>query len=322
MFAFGHSFKKYVVGALTISMLSLSVVPLDAQAKRLGGSKSFGRQSSQPVSPSSPSNMQRAPAQQQAAPATPPSQPAAQPSRNRWMGPLAGLAAGLGIAALMSHFGMGEAFAGMMSNVLLIGLAVFVVMWLVRRFRGTSAQQAPQPAYQGAGYASQPPVQVPVQSNDSFKTLQSEPSAMSQWGSGAAPALAAASAPVMQVPAGFDVNGFLGSAKQVFIRMQNAFDASDINALREFTADDVLAELKAQIAERGASLNKTDVVTLQADLIGFETDVDEYIASVHFSGMIREDVGAAAEPFEEIWNLSRPVNGQGGWLLAGIQHLN
>jgi predicted lipid-binding transport protein (Tim44 family) len=125
----------------------------------------------------------------------------------------------------------------------------------------------------------------------------------------------------LQLPAGFDPKGFLNVAKQVFIKVQAAFDASDVNALREFASDDVLAELQRQIQERGAQPNKTNVVTINAELLGFETDGDEHLASVHFSGTICEHEGAAAEPFEDVWNLSRPVNGRGGWVLAGMQSL-
>jgi predicted lipid-binding transport protein (Tim44 family) len=80
----------------------------------------------------------------------------------------------------------------------------------------------------------------------------------------------------------------------------------------------MFAELKMQLTERGASPNHTDVVTLDAELLGIETNESDYLASVRFTGMIRESEGAAAEPFSEIWNLTKPTSG-GGWLLAGLQ---
>jgi predicted lipid-binding transport protein (Tim44 family) len=34
---------------------------------------------------------------------------------------------------------------------------------------------------------------------------------------------------------------------------------------------------------------------------------------------MREGTGATPAPFDEVWNLSKPVDGKTGWLLAGIQ---
>jgi predicted lipid-binding transport protein (Tim44 family) len=56
--------------------------------------------------------------------------------------------------------------------------------------------------------------------------------------------------------------------------------------------------------------------------MGIETVGNDYLASVKFNGMIKSAPNAAAEPFAEIWNLSKPVNGSAGWLLAGIQQLS
>jgi predicted lipid-binding transport protein (Tim44 family) len=101
--------------------------------------------------------------------------------------------------------------------------------------------------------------------------------------------------------------------------MQAAWDKGDAHDIREFTTPEMFAELKMQLSERGSTSNHTDVVTLEADLLGIETVADEYIASVRFHGTVREEENAAAEAFNETWVLSKPVSGQGGWLLAGLQ---
>lgn len=121
------------------------------------------------------------------------------------------------------------------------------------------------------------------------------------------------------VPTDFDTQGFLRHAKTYFIRLQAAWDKADQQDIRSFTTPEMFAEIKMQIQERGATGNHTDVVTLDAELLGIETVADEYLASVRFTGMIRESEHATAEPFTEIWNLSKPVTGDTGWLLAGIQ---
>ena len=121
------------------------------------------------------------------------------------------------------------------------------------------------------------------------------------------------------VPEGFDTQGFLRHSKTNFIRMQAAWDKADLNDIREFTTPEMFAEVKMQLVERGSSPNNTDVVSLDAEFLGIETTADEYIASVRFSGMIRESQNAPAEAFNEIWVLAKPVSGSGGWLLAGLQ---
>ncbi len=83
----------------------------------------------------------------------------------------------------------------------------------------------------------------------------------------------------------------------------------------------MFGELRLQLQERGASANHTDVVSLDAELLGVETTAKDYLASVKFSGMIKESEQAPAEAFAEVWNMTKPVNGQGGWVLAGIQPL-
>ncbi|MDO8654162.1 MAG: Tim44-like domain-containing protein, partial [Undibacterium sp.] len=104
-------------------------------------------------------------------------------------------------------------------------------------------------------------------------------------------------------------------------RLQAAFDKADINDIREFTTAEMYAEIKMQIQERGTSANVTDVVSVDAQLLGLETLDSDYLASVKFTGVIKEDPTLPAEGFSEVWNLSKPVNGQGGWALAGIQQV-
>ena len=90
-------------------------------------------------------------------------------------------------------------------------------------------------------------------------------------------------------------------------------------------APGVLTEIKAQLAEReshgGNTPNHTEVVMLEARLLGIEENATEYLASVEFSGMIREDASVGANAFREVWNMSKPLNGGSGWLVAGIQAL-
>ena len=126
------------------------------------------------------------------------------------------------------------------------------------------------------------------------------------------------------IPAGFDTDGFLAAAKRNFVTLQDAWDRADISSLRSMMTDEMIGEIRQQLAEReshtGGQANKTEVVMLDAKLLGIEELPDAYLASVEFSGMIREDVSAGPSPFREVWNITKPTNG-GGWLAAGVQAL-
>ncbi|MCD6682115.1 MAG: 39S ribosomal protein L45 [Burkholderiaceae bacterium] len=306
--------NRIVVRLLSVFIVlfaALSLTMPEADARRLGGGKSFGRQSTAPI--------QRDARPPQAAPQQAPQRPGAAPGQtgNRWLAPLAGIAAGLGLAALASHLGLGEAMGTVLLMLLLVVGAVFVFRLLAAR-RGSSG---PQPAYQGGYSASQLGREAAVRYSADDAVAQ----AGVQTTSGTRAAGASAAAGVAQaarIPAGFDVEGFERNAKVQFVRLQAVFDAGDAKDLREFTTPEMYAELVLQIDERRGAENRTDVVTLDATLLGIESTPQEHVASVRFSGMIREEAGGEAKPFDEVWNLAKPANGPGGWLLAGIQQLD
>ena len=127
------------------------------------------------------------------------------------------------------------------------------------------------------------------------------------------------------VPADFDTEGFLSAAKRNFVTLQAAWDRSDISTLRSMMTDGMLDEIRTQLTEReahrGAQPNHTDVVMIEAQLLGIEDLGDGYMASVEFSGMIREEPSAGPSPFREVWNMTKPKAGGSGWLVAGVQAL-
>lgn len=272
-----------------------------AEAKRMGGGSSIGKQSS------SASRQAQAPMQQQAAPNRPAS-PATAPNTpakpSPWKGILGGALLGLGLGALLSHFGLGGAAASMIATMLMIALLVMAAMFIYRMVRRKSANE-PRPAY-AAPHPSQRSHFEPEQPRAYQGSNFSGAGESNGYG----------------VPADFDANGFVRQAKTQFIRLQAAWDKADVNDIREFTTPEMFAELKMQLQERGAAANHTDVVSLDADMLGVETVGNEYLASVKFYGFIKEDENAAPTQFNEIWNLSKPVTGNRGWLLAGIQQLS
>ena len=124
------------------------------------------------------------------------------------------------------------------------------------------------------------------------------------------------------IPADFDADAFLRVAKLNFVRMQAANDAKNIDDIREFTSPEMFAEIRMQMTERGDAVQQTDVVRLDAELLEVVTEGDRHIASVRFGGLIREEADGPALPFDEIWHLSKPVVGDKGWVVAGIQQTN
>lgn len=318
------SWARRIGMLVTAGMIAVaSVASFEAEAARIGGGRSFGRQSAIPMQrsttpPPARPNPQPGQAQRAQPNGAPGTAPAAAPARSRWLGPITGLAAGLGIAALLSHFGLGEAFAGAMANVIVVVLLAALAIWVIRKVM--NRRRPVEPSYMTGGggglpssglrpgSAQQPRYTAPPTGS----YLEPEAQPLTTPHVGAAPS----------VPANFDTETFLRNAKVYFVRLQAAWDAGDIDDIRQFTTPEMFAEIRVDLAGRGAQPNQTDVVQLNADLLGVEEHDNEYLASVRFDGLIRETAGSAAEPFVEIWNLSRSRLTGDGWLLAGIQQVN
>ncbi|WP_050461782.1 Tim44 domain-containing protein [Herbaspirillum autotrophicum] len=305
---------KKVFVALIVAVMTLSAGITSVEAKRLGGGGSFGKQSSGASRQAqSPMQQNQAAAAKPAAPAAAPGAAAAKPA-SAWKGMLGGALLGLGLGAMLSHFGLGGAMASMISTILMVALLGFAAMFIYRMFRRKSADNAARPAYAGAQDATQTP-----QIGSFLEQQPQTPAALQGSGFGGGAAFAE---PAYGIPADFDAAGFLRNAKTYFIRLQAAWDKGDVNDIREFTSPEMFAELKLQIQERGAAANHTDVVSLDGEVLGVETVGNDHLASVKFFGFIKEDQTSSPVQFNEIWNLSKPVSGQGGWVLAGIQQLS
>jgi predicted lipid-binding transport protein (Tim44 family) len=307
--------------AVVAVFIGLTLAVQDADARRFGGGRSFGRQSPNATRQAQPPS-QDAARQQQMQPTQPPPSQGVQPPRNRWLGPLAGLAAGLGIAALLSHFGLIGPVAEMLGSVLLIGLLILAAVVIWRMLRGARAgpmQRQMDPVYQAPGGA------VPaLGTNRLYDDAGSgaRPGSVASLSDAQLAQTASSTAAPPGVPADFDVEGFLRNAKVYFLRLQAAWDARDFADIREFTTPEVFAEIRVQIDERKGETDRTEVADLDAQLLGIEDAPDGYLASVRFTGKIRESADGAMGPLEEAWNLWKPKDNRTGWLLAGIQQVH
>ncbi|CAN7260765.1 Tim44 domain-containing protein [Acidovorax sp. Leaf78] len=335
----------------------LAFAHADADARRMGGGKSVGKQSGNvtqresatpPATPGAPA--QNATNAAAAKPAAAGAAPAAAAAKKPWGAMLGGLAAGLGLAWLAHSLGMGAGFANILM-IALLAVAAFAIFKMVMRARngggasngGAAAGGAPfafQGAGAGAGASTPAAAQVPPQyspnnvGNDASARPWERSSmafdasrAAQQGGAGTGVVIGSGLSGSQNwgVPADFDTDGFLSAAKRNFVTLQAAWDRSDINTLRSMMTDSMLDEIRTQLTEReahrGVQPNHTDVVMIEAQLLGIEDLGEAYMASVEFSGMIREEPSAGPSPFREVWNMTKPKAGSSGWLVAGVQAL-
>ena len=284
---------KRIALVLFAAVIGFGMMSQEAEARRFGGGRTSGisrdsslmRRDALPATPAAPS--------QAAAPAPAPA-PAgvAKPGMSRWLGPLAGLAAGIGLASLFSHLGMGEGMGDMLMMIALAMAALFLVRWFMSRRQAGAGMQ-----YAGA-------------SNE-------EPSRFEAARQIPASAPLAIGAPT--APADFDVEGFLRQAKLNFVRLQAANDRGDMEDIRQFTSPEMFAEVQLDYQDRGRNTQQTDVIELKADLLDVTAEATRHIASVRFHGLLREQADATPETFSEVWHLSKPNDGGHNWIVAGIQ---
>lgn len=301
---------KKLLSLLTVVLtLGLTTVAVDAEAKRLGGGKSIGMQrQAAPPAKAPDASPNAAPAAGAAGAGA-----AAASTRSKWMGPIAGLAAGLGLAALASHLGFGEGLA----NMLMIGLLLMVAFAAFRFFMAKrAASQGGNTAYAGAAAGAG------NAGNNTFRMSSAPANNGSSGGSGFSQGGSMIGANLQQsvarIPADFDALAFVRNAKVNYMRLQAANDAGNIDDIRQFTSPEMFAEIQMDINERNGTTQVTRVLELNADVREVAEEDNCYIVSVHFSGRVQED-GADPENINETWHMSKARQGSGGWVLAGIQ---
>lgn len=275
-------------------MAAMTLFMADVEAKRFGGGKSFGKQyrsfSRQKANPqqTTPGGTQQGSALANQGRAS---------GASRWLGPLAGLAAG----GLLASLFFGDAFEGLqIMDILLFAGLIFGGLML---FKAMRSRATPRPA--GAGpYGGAVPHAAPG-------------AGMPEAGMAPAPAVAGDDG---EAPDWFDAAAFTDGAKTHFIRLQAAWDQGDFRDIRDYTTPEMFAQLQREWEHLGRESHYTEVMTLNAELLGTRREGDHLVASVHFTGMIREQQGGEATEVSEIWNVVHDWDSAAGdWLIAGIQ---
>lgn len=324
-------FSTFLTVLLTSLALALSTANV-AHAKKFGGGKSFGikknssmfeRKATQPKAPTS-KPAQAAPnntAPAAGAGAATAGKTAAASGASKWMGPLAGLAAGGLLAAML--FGDGfEGFA-MMDFLLFLGLAVLGFFLLKRMMAGRAQQQPnygaqmPQPTQQRemtpehVQMKERQTVSEPVQAGQSM--------AVPTIGSGLSDSVEPVAADDM--PAWFEADAFVEGSKTNFVNLQAAWDSGDMSEIRPFLSAELAAAIEIELANRGDEQNVTIVEEVNAEMAHAGRDGDQFVVSIQFSGWIKEGENADSESFQEVWHIARDWNGEGAWQVAGIQQI-
>lgn len=288
-----------ILFTFVLALFAATLVTLpDAEAKRFGGGLSLGKQFK--------STPRTAPRQtQQAAPNASKAAGAAgrTSGASRWLGPLAGLAAG----GLLASLFFGDGFEGIQfMDILLIGGLIIGGLMLFKAMR----RRSPVAAGAGAGAYGGP---VPEQTGR-------DPGQGLMLPNLGAPAGAATAEGEDEAPSWFDGAGFLEGTKTHFIRLQAAWDKADFRDIREYTTPQLYAELQRERQRLGEGAQYTEVVTLDAEIVGVRRDGDQAVASVVFSGLIREEENATADSFREIWHVQHDWDkSEGDWFIAGVQ---
>lgn len=307
--------KQLLSKLAVVFIFGLSTLALHAEAaKRMGSGKSIGTQRQ--------ANQDRAPATTSPTAASP-STAAAAPSKS-WMGPVAGIAAGLGLAALASHLGFGEELA----SIVMMGLMLVFVVLVLGFFMRKRAFSKPykdamntEMQYSNASAGNTRNESVREKNTLAYKAyMRSQEKNTTNSGIGSSIGLA----PVrgMSIPSGFDTVSFENNAKANFLSLQTANDSGNLEYIRQLTTPELFSQIQEDFAGRDAEAQRNDVQNLNAEVIDVVEDTDRYLVSVRFSGAIRECSGEPSESFDEIWHLVKPVQGNSGWLLSGIQQMS
>lgn len=285
--------KFFTLTVLAIFGLSMLGLADDADARRLGGGSNIGQQRSM----------------QNTAPTSSLSQQKAMPQSNQKGSArtgLMGMLGGLALGGLLGALFFGGAFEGIkFLDIVIIGAIVAALFFFLRR---RAAPVVAQPAYAGSGGAPMPDYNEPFGQESSSVPLASPA------GSALRPDI--------------DASFFIPAAKEIYVRMQQAWDHGDTEDIRKFCTAEI-ADRIAQDMKHGTT-NRTEVATLQAEIADSWIESDLEWAAVHFSAMLREQTldsaGATVEDqtseVNEIWIFQhKPDSDDPTWYLAGIQQV-
>ncbi|MGI1989074.1 Tim44 domain-containing protein [Shewanella glacialipiscicola] len=282
--------KKLFIMLAMIFAVSLVTSPV-VEAKKFGGSKSIGK--SHKTAPAQP-----------AATNTPTTAPAGAPGKKGMMG---GMLGGLLAGGLLAALFMGGGFENIqIMDILIMALVAFVLFKIVRTVMASKAGAQQRPAYAGA---SQPSPNMQREAAEQTGAANSGGNGFGQ----------AASDVPFDLPAGFDLPGFLEGARSHYKTLQLAWNENDLSKIQEYVSIDLYNELNNQRRELTGDQH-TEVMFLDAELVRATHNANLAEVSVKFSGRYRDTVEGVEEEIKEVWHLERNVTqANSPWLIVGIE---
>lgn len=268
---------------------------LDANARRMGSGKSFGSAPSHQAS----QTRQAAPSSTAAAGSTA-GKAAAAGGMSRWLGPLAGLAAG----GLLASIFMGGGFEGLqIMDMLIMALIAFLAFRFIASRRKQQAQTA-TPAGAGAPYLRDvsPQASSPTASGSNI------------FGGSVTPVSA-----TIKAPAWFNEASFVSVGREHFLNLQQHWDANEMAKISEFTTPQLQAFLVKERADLGDAFQSTYIDDLNVQLDGLDDQADKTIATLTFTGMEKTSRFDQGEAFSESWRMERAQGDNQPWLIAGMR---
>ncbi|WP_298622204.1 Tim44 domain-containing protein [uncultured Legionella sp.] len=206
-------------------------------------------------------------------------------NKGKWGGILGGMLVG----GLLASLFMGNGLANGLMTWLILGSVLFFIVSFLRKRMQPGVQSAQSNAFRQSFNSFSQPNSNTGSSNSSYS----------------------------QQPADFVPDSFLRQAKVNFLRLQAAYDQKNIQDIQAFTLPEIVAEIQMQFDERGDAPNKTEVINLNAELLDVSKQTMSTIASVRFTGSIKENDEAFA-PLDEIWHFYQFTNSK-EWVVSGIQ---
>lgn len=292
-------FSNFFIALICSTFLALTAME-SAEAKRLGGSKSFGGKFShnQPVKKNSSNkdSVQR----QQSAPTK--QHNAERKQQLAQKGGFMGMLGALALGGLLGALFFGGAFEGInFMDILIFGLIIFLVFKLMARKSQTAT----------AGGYSTPDMEA-AEDHHHHEPTKTYPANPDNEATSIDDLRATA-------PKKFAQAEFLDGAKNCFFRLQNAWNEGDLADIRQFTSDHVFGEIQDQYHTHGKQ-SQTEIITLDAELLSANELGTKQEAIVLFRAELNED--GEQRSIEEVWHFLKPQNNQQAqWILDGIQQV-
>ena len=303
----------------------------DAEARRLGGGKSFG---SKPAH-SSPYRRSASPTGQTASQRAAQAQNAQRKAQLAGRGGLMGMLGGLALGGLLGALFFGGAFENLnFLDILVFGLIAFLLYRLfAARARPAVARAdqigGPDTGVGGAGFGGSEGREADageeVRRSWGLDTEEMRRKFSSDGqGTDLQPVAASGAEPDAEFVEDFDEKAFLQGAQRAYRMLQEAWDREDLGLIRALCTDTVFHEIQSQLGERQRD-NRTHVLTLNTELLEVHRVGQELEAAVLFDASLREADGLSraddrAQQVREVWHFTRPVDADGPtWLLDGIQ---